>query len=191
METICDIFSFLPAENILASNWTCLRLFRASEILYRPLHRPYQKRILKNLCITFNNDHNGNPFASAKFKFRLLENDDVYVRKYTFKCRRYQDSQDYWNSKPKHSIILTDNCLLGIHRSHTDKCWPNGPHLVQSLPTEGLPSDIVTIERIDLSLSVDEQQLRHYGNYIQELVSKISRHHSFKLIFPFKLGQNL
>ena len=184
LETICDIFSFLPVENILACNLNCLRLFRASQIIYRPLQRPCQ-RILKKLCITFSIDHNGNPFASAKFQFRLLENDDVYVRKYTFKCRRIINQ-----STERYDAFVTDNCLLGIQRSDTGKCWPIGPHLVQSLPAVGLPSDIVTIERIDLDLACKEQRRCRY-NYMptseavvycsEELVcmSKMSCHHSF------------
>ena len=159
LETICDIFSFLPVENILACNWTCLRLFRASQILYRPMQQPCL-RILKNLRITFSIDHNGNPFASTKFQFRLLENEDVYVRKYTFKCRRIINQ-----STERYDAFVTDNCLLGIQRSDTGKCWPIGPHLVQSLPAVGLPSDIVTIERIDLDLACKEQRRCRY-NYV-------------------------
>ena len=108
-------------ENLLGFNWACLRLFRASQILYRPLQRPNQQRILQQ-C------------AYAQFKFRLVENGDVYVRA--------------WSTKH------------AIQRSYAEECWPNGPNLVQSLPAVGLPSDIVAIERIRLWLTTDEKQRR-------------------------------
>ena len=163
LETICEIFLFLSAENILAFNWTCLRLFRASQIFYRPLQRPYQQRIIQHLGIAIEIDNRYKPFASAQFQFRLVETDDVYVRKCSNKCVHVQ----YKTSKP------------AIQRSYTDECWPNGPHLVQSLPTVGLPSDIVTIERISLSLSSDEQRRCRYVTSVesvscaQELVIKM------------------
>ena len=96
-------------------------MFRVSQILYRPLQRPCQQRILQQ-C------------AYAQFQFRLVENGDVYVRA--------------WSTKD------------AIQRSYADECWPNGPNLVQSLPTVGLPSDIVAIERIRLWLTTDEKQRR-------------------------------
>ena len=196
LETICDIFLFIPVENLLACNWTCLRLFRASQILYRPLQRPCQQRIIQHLAITFNIDHNFMPFTSAQFHFRLLENDDVYVRKYTFKCRRALDYRAYQNTNTKCSTILTDNCLLGIQRPYTGKCWPNGPHLVQSLPAVGLPSDIVTIERIDLDVDAIERidldlaskeryrQIQHRCcyNYIDRTLSEAGVYCSQKLV---------
>ena len=166
LETICDIFLFLPVENLLACNWTCLRLLRASQILYRPLQRSYKQRVIQHLSIAININNRYKPFtSSAQFQFRLVETDDVYVRKCSNKCVHVQ------YKTTKHAI----------QRSYTDECWPNGPHLVRSLPTIGLPADIVTIERINLSLSSDEQRRCCYASKVegsiscvQELVSKMS-----------------
>ena len=124
LETICDIFFFLPVENLLAFNWTCLRLFRASQILYRPLQRPCQQRIIKHLAIRFSIAHNSKPFASALFQLRLLENGVVYVRKCSSKCEH-----NLAKTKPKIHRPCTDECWPS-----GSECWPNGPHLVQSLP---------------------------------------------------------
>ena len=204
-------------KNILACNWTCLRLFRASQILYRPLQRPCQQRTIKYLAITFNVDYSDTPFASAQFHFRLLENEDVYVRNYTFNYRRldfqsteryafvtdnarnsqllgqllgihnrkytfnYRRNRDYRDFQSTECYaFVTDNCLLRIQRSYTDDCWPGEPHLVQSLPTVGLPSDIDTIEHIYLDLASIKHRERIKNRYyiepvpcIQELVSKV------------------
>ena len=183
LETICDIFFFLPVKNLLACNWTCLRLFCASQIIYRPLQRPCQQRIIKHLAITFNIDHNCKPFASALFQLCLLENGVVYVRKCSCKC--------------VHTACKTKPA---IHRPYTDECWPSGsecwptePQLVQSLPAVGLPSDIVTIERIDLSLSCDEQRQCNYASKVEGNVPCVVsiKCHSFQLFFlPFKLEQS-
>ena len=173
LETICDIFLFLPVENILAYNWTCLRLFRASQILYRPLQRPCQQRIIQQLGISITINNRNKPFvSSAQLQFRLLESGAVYVCKCSSKC--------------EHNAAKSKSA---IQRSYTDECWPNGPHLVQSLPAVGLPSDIVAIERINLSLSIDEQRRCYYNNEAgvscaQELVSKMP----FIFIFVLKLN---
>ena len=183
LEIICDIFSFLSVENLLEYNWTCLRLFNASQILYRPLQRPHQQRVIQNLYILVNS-YRHRPSASTQFDLRMLENNNekVYVRKYTFQCRCRENRTQNTNVT---ATALTDDCQHAIRLSYEDKCWPDGPLLLPGLPTAGPPSDVVGIERIELNLSGEERQrnVDEEGSCLRALVSKIPHHNQLFLTF--------
>ena len=74
METLYEIFSFLPVKKLLDCNWTSLRLFRVSQISYRPLRQSFKERVIQKLHIQL--EENLEIIISVNFVFRLTDSEE-------------------------------------------------------------------------------------------------------------------
>ena len=145
-------------------------------MLYRPLQRPYQERIVKNLRIaieingenSFNYKSQLSASQSAQFQFRLVESGDLYARKCSNKFEQ--------------------NVNKSIQRSYTNRCWPNGRSLF-GLPSVGPPSDVVGIERIDLDLGSYAEHWLETDEYCRCLMKMVSKMLTQTIAFIVRLNE--
>ena len=157
MEMLCEILAFLTWDQLMALNSACLSLFRASQLLYRPLrvHRP---RALKDIRIVVDGPELS--LQSGHFLFRPISTSKEFRGSETsigISARKDDDDEDsekkfyaksdyfYRLQVPADDVSQQFSLLDG---GTTAKTFG----VVRSLPLTGPPSD-VSVGRIVLHVN--------------------------------------
>ena len=162
LETYCDIFSFLPFDYVLLVNWTCLMLFRVSQCIYRPLQRPFQRRVVEQLRIVITKNRLQFQFAEATL--RLQEGEE-------------NSSTGAGAQRPTYTRSAKSNepfKQCEIERKNAQICWPTAPFPSRFMPNIAASSDIIDIKRINVQLF--HNYSAYDGNYPCTICKRWSAH---------------